>query len=81
MVVEYDGISQLVRQQFEVCVFTYLAAELKSGDACVVDSENYADFREQLLSWNECQPKLADHNIMRFPDFFVLLSVKLLARK
>jgi len=61
VVVESDGISKLVRQQFEVCIFTYLAAELKSGDACVVGSENYADFREQLLSWDECQPKLADY--------------------
>jgi TnpA family transposase len=49
---------RLVRKQFEACVFTYLAAELKSGDAFVVGSENYADFREQLLSWKDCQPLL-----------------------
>jgi TnpA family transposase len=58
---EHQGKLQLVRQQFEVCIFTYLAAELKSGDACVVGSENYADFREQLLSWEECQPLLVDY--------------------
>jgi hypothetical protein len=27
----------------------------------VVGSENYADFREQLLSWDECQPLLVDY--------------------
>jgi TnpA family transposase len=55
-----DGL-RLVRQQFEVCVFTYLAAELKSGDAFVVGSESYADFRAQLLSWEACQPLLPDY--------------------
>jgi TnpA family transposase len=55
-----DGL-RIVRQRFEVCVFTYLAAELKSGDAFVVGSESYADFRAQLLSWEECQPLLPDY--------------------
>jgi TnpA family transposase len=55
-----DGL-QLVRQQFEICIFTYLAAELKSGDAFVVGSENYADFREQLLSWKDCKSLLPDY--------------------
>ncbi len=48
----------LVRQQLEICIFTYLAAELKTGDACVIGSENYADFGEQLLSWAECEPQI-----------------------
>jgi TnpA family transposase len=55
-----DGL-RIVRQRFEVCVFTYLAAELKSGDAFVVGSESYADFRAQLLSWEACQPLLPDY--------------------
>jgi TnpA family transposase len=50
-----DDKEQLVRRQLEVCIFTYLAAELKTGDACVIGSEQYADFREQLLSVAECQ--------------------------
>ncbi len=57
-----DGKTYLVRQQFEVCIFSYLAAELKTGDACVVGSEDYADFREQLLTWEECQPQLLDYS-------------------
>jgi TnpA family transposase len=44
------------RRHFEVCVFSYLAHELKTGDLCVPGSEEYADYREQLLSWEECVP-------------------------
>ena len=43
-----DGKTCLVRQQFEVCIFSYLAAELKTGDACVVGSEDYADFQRAV---------------------------------
>ena len=57
LVVSRQGdTSVLIRHQLEICVFTYLATELKTGDACVVGSENYADFREQLLTWSECEP-------------------------
>ena len=40
-------------------MFSCLATELKSGDACVLGSGNFADYREQLLSWSECQQELA----------------------
>lgn len=40
---------RMVRRHFEVCVFSYLAAELKSGDICVLGSDTYADYREQLV--------------------------------
>ena len=58
---EVDGKKVLVRRQLEICVFSYLATELKTGDVCVVGSENYADFREQLLSWSECEPLLWEY--------------------
>ncbi len=47
--------TKIVRRHFEVCVFSYLAAELKSGDICVQGSSEYADWRTQLLSWDECE--------------------------
>ncbi|NHN33221.1 Tn3 family transposase [Paenibacillus agricola] len=50
----------LSRRHFEVCVFSQLASELKTGDLFVTGSENYADYREQLLSWEECKPMVAD---------------------
>ena len=56
-----DGTEVLVRRQLEMCVFSYLALELKTGDACVLGSENFADYREQLLSWEECHPLLEDY--------------------
>ncbi|SFQ42352.1 Tn3 family transposase [Salibacterium halotolerans] len=56
------------RRHLEVCVFSYLAKELKSGDICVRDSDEYADYWEQLLSWNECQPMLENYcSEMGFP--------------
>lgn len=59
LVVSYQGDTKvLVRQQLEICIFTYLATELKTGDACVIGSENYADFREQLLSPKEYDRQL-----------------------
>ena len=56
-----DHETVLVRRQLEVCLFSYLATELKTGDVCVVGSESYADFRAQLLSWDECQQLLDDY--------------------
>jgi TnpA family transposase len=69
VVEQRDGIEVLVRTHLEVCIFTYLAAELKTGDACVSGSEQYADFREQLLSWEECQLQLETYTQeMSFPE-------------
>ncbi|RXK32770.1 hypothetical protein A6g_02605, partial [Bacillus velezensis] len=42
------------RRYLEVCVFSYLANELRSGDMCVQGSESFADYRKQLLPWDEC---------------------------
>jgi hypothetical protein len=51
--------SWFLRQHLETCVFSYVAEELKTGDLCVAGSEQFADYRDQLLSWQECEPKLA----------------------
>ncbi len=52
-----DGIG-VSRRILEVCVFSYLAEELRSGDLCVAGSEEFADYREQLLTWDECEALL-----------------------
>ncbi|WP_433359156.1 hypothetical protein [Streptosporangium sp. CA-115845] len=44
------------RRHLEVCVFSYLAAELRSGDIAVAGSDSYANLRDQLMSWEECAP-------------------------
>ncbi|EPO7926749.1 Tn3-like element ISPa42 family transposase, partial [Pseudomonas aeruginosa] len=46
------------RRYLEVCVFSYLANELRSGDMCVQGSESFADYRKQLLPWDECLQRL-----------------------
>ena len=50
-----DGLPHYDRKLFEVCVFSHLAQELKSGDIAIVGSEEYGDYREGLLNWDECQ--------------------------
>lgn len=52
-----DGVG-VHRRTLEICVFSYLADELRSGDLCVVGSEEFADYRAQLLSWEECEALL-----------------------
>lgn len=49
------------RRHFEVCVFSQLMAELKSGDIAIEGSEEYADYREQLLEWEECEPQVEEY--------------------
>lgn len=49
------------RKHLEVCVFHHLALGLSRGDLYVVGSEEYADYRQQLLSWEECEPKVAEY--------------------
>ena len=49
------------RRALEVCVFIYLADALQAGDLYVVDAEEFADYRGQLLPWPECQPRLAEY--------------------
>ncbi|MFE0061391.1 transposase [Streptomyces sp. NPDC059003] len=52
---------RFVRKHFEAMVFTHLAEELRTGDVGVVGSEEYADWSEQLLAWEDIQEQLADY--------------------
>ena len=53
--------SAVNRRHLEACVFAHIASELKTGDLCIEGSEKYADYREQLLSWEECEPLVEQH--------------------
>jgi Domain of unknown function (DUF4158) len=55
--VKKDGKTFFRRDYLESCIFTCLATELKCADICIKDSENYSDYREQLLPWEECNYK------------------------
>lgn len=59
ILVRRKGKSWYRRQHLETCVCSSLADELKSGDICVIDSEQFADYRDQLLPWEMCEPKVA----------------------
>ncbi|WP_207725681.1 DUF4158 domain-containing protein [Clostridium sp. DJ247] len=41
------------RRHFEVCVFTQILWDLKSGDLYVKGSDKFSDYRDQLISWEE----------------------------
>jgi TnpA family transposase len=59
----------LDRRQLEVCVFHYLALGLLSGDVYVEGSEAYADYRQQLLPWSECVPRVPAYcRALQIPD-------------
>jgi TnpA family transposase len=53
-----EGQPVLRRRELETCVFSYLADALRSGDLFVAGSEEYADYRSQLLSWDACRPRV-----------------------
>ncbi len=45
--------TQVDRRHFEVCLFSQIVGELKSGDLCIEGSDQYADYRSQLVPWTE----------------------------
>jgi hypothetical protein len=47
--------AQISRRWLEICVFTEVMRELKSGDLCIPGSDRYSDFREQFVSEEECR--------------------------
>ena len=82
-----NGPSQAVntvhRKYFELCVFTEAMQELQSGDLYVKDSDQYSDYREQLIDWETYQAQLPDYGKMldlpTDPPAFVAHLKKLLS--
>ena len=52
------------RKYFELCVFSEVARELQSGDLFVRDSDQYGDYREQLIGWDTFESQVADYGSM-----------------
>ncbi|MDQ3230363.1 MAG: Tn3 family transposase, partial [Pseudobdellovibrionaceae bacterium] len=46
-------LERLSRRHFEICLFTQVMQELKSGDLAISGGDKYSDYRHQLLSWEE----------------------------
>ena len=60
--------TQVHRQYFELCVFSHILLELKSGDLYIEGSSAFGDYYRQLLSWQEVQAYLPDYaQQMGFP--------------
>jgi len=53
-----NEIHVLDRRALEVCVFWHVAEELHVGNLYVEGSEEYQDYRTQLLPWEECERRL-----------------------
>lgn len=49
---------KVLRRHFEIAVFSQMLWDLKSGDLYVEGSDQYADYREQLISWEEYAEQL-----------------------
>ena len=49
------------RRFLEVCVFSHLCSDLRCGDICIEGSEAFADYRQQLLTWDQCKDRLAEY--------------------
>ena len=59
----------LNRRALEVRVFSHVAQALRRGELYVVGSEAYDDYRRQLLPWEQCSQRLAEHcGALKMPD-------------
>ena len=41
------------RRHFEVCIFSHILLELKSGDLYIEGSSDYGDYYSQLIDWEQ----------------------------
>ncbi len=46
-------VERIDRRYFELCVFSNIMLELKSGDLCVPGSDQFSDYRKELVSKDE----------------------------
>jgi len=64
-----QGQTLLKRRELEIAILSYLADGIRCGDLYVIGSEEYADYREQLLPWEECETRLLEYcQALGLPD-------------
>ncbi len=49
------------KRSLELCIFWYVAEELRNANLYVEDSQDYNDPRAQLLPWEECERRLPEY--------------------
>ena len=78
------ALVEVDRRYFEICLFTQVVNELKSGDLCIPGSEEYGDYRAQLVTWEEYERNVAGYaeqaGIPADPSAFVAALQTRLAR-
>ena len=52
-------VERVDRRYFELCVFSNVMLELKSGDLCVPGSDQFSDYRKELVSKDEFERGVA----------------------
>jgi hypothetical protein len=52
-------VERIDRRYFELCVFSNVMLELKSGDLCVPGSDQFSDYRKELVSKDEFERGVA----------------------
>jgi TnpA family transposase len=58
---EAPGGSGINRRHLEVCVFFHVALSLRSGDLAIARSEEFSDYRKELLDWENCLKLIPEH--------------------
>lgn len=58
-----DGKTVYRKDSLELCVFTHLAHDLRSGDIAVEGSAEHADYRKQLLAGSDIIDKLPAYSV------------------
>lgn len=43
------------RRFFELCIYSYLAYDLRSGDVFIDGADSFSDYRQHLLDWEDCE--------------------------
>jgi hypothetical protein len=54
-------ITRVNRKYFELCLFTQIMLELKSGDLCIKGGNQFDDYRNQLITWEEYKEQVTDY--------------------
>ncbi|MFK7979257.1 MAG: Tn3 family transposase, partial [Saprospiraceae bacterium] len=58
---KHEGKTVLKRRELEVCILSYFADAIRCGDLYATGSEEFTDFRAQLLPWEECLTYLDEY--------------------
>ena len=59
-----SSVKEVYRLYFELCVLSQVVTELQSGDLFVASSENYGDYRDQLISWHQYAKEVVQYSVL-----------------